>query len=104
MAELSAWQRALFTFRPQLEERLNIDHHISCLHEAVPGGFLTNKEEKDITSQSNDYSKVRKLIEILKTKDEKAFAAFVAVLKKAGLEGIAEELEKAAEGGSYTKN
>ena len=99
MAELSGWKRALFRFRPQLEDRLKIEHHISSLHEAVPGGFLTNKEETDITSQTTDYSKVRKFVDILAAKDEKAFGAFVAFLKTIGQAELAEELETAAKEG-----
>ena len=81
MAELSGWQKALFRFRPQLEDKVKIEHMISSLHEAVPGGFLTSKEEKDIISQSFDYQKVKRLVEILATKNEKAFNTFVAILK-----------------------
>ena len=100
MAELSGWKRALFRFRPQLEDRLKIEHHISSLHEAVPGGFLTSREEIDITSQTTDYSKVRKFVDILAAKDEKAFGAFVAFLKKTiGQAELAEELETAAKEG-----
>ena len=55
--------RALYKFRPQLEDRLKIEHHISSIHEAVPGGFLTNKEEQDIISQASEYNRVRKLVE-----------------------------------------
>ena len=99
VAKLRGWKTALFKFRPQLEDRLKIEHHISSLHEAVTGGFLTRKEETDITSQSTDYSKVRKFVDILATKDEKAFEAFVALLKTIGQAGLAKELETAAKEG-----
>ena len=102
MAELSGWNRALFRFRPQLEDRLKIEHHISSLHEAVPGGFLTSREEKDIMSQTTDYSKVRKFVDILATKDEKAFDAVVAFLKTTGQAELAEELESAAKEGTLS--
>ena len=100
MAECqSGWQRALYKFRPQLEDRLKIDHHISSIHEAVPGGFLTNKEEQDIISQAPEYNRVRKLVEILATKDEKDFEAFAAFLKTNGLVQLAEEMGKEAKEG-----
>ena len=98
-SSMTGWRRALFVYRPQLEQRLIIEHHITTLHEAVPGGFLTNMEEKDIMSQSNDYIKVRKLVDVLTTKDEMAFEAFVAFLKKKGHAQIAEELERTAKEG-----
>ncbi len=99
MADLSGWQKALFKFRPQLEENVKIEHIISSLHEAVPGGFLTSREEQDIMSQSSDFCRVRKLVDILVTKDEKAFEAFVAVLKVNGQAELAEKLESAAKEG-----
>ena len=84
MADFSGWQKALFNFRPKLEEKVKIEHIISSLHEAVPGGFLTSREEQGIMSQSSDFRRVRKLVDILLTKDEKAFEAFVAFLKVNG--------------------
>ena len=100
MADLRGWKRALYRVRPQLEERIKIEHHISSLHEAVPGGFLTSREEKDIMSQTPDSCKVRRLVDILVTKDEKDFEAFAAFLKTIGQTGIAEELESAAKEGT----
>ena len=72
MADSRGWQKALFRVRPQLEEKVKMEHIISSLHEAVPGGFLTSREEQDIMSQSSDFRRVRKLVDILLTKDEKA--------------------------------
>ena len=99
MADSSGWQRALFRFRPQLENRVKIEHIISSLHEAVPGGFLTSREEQDIMSQSSDFLRVRKLVDTLTTKDEKAFEAFVAFLTVNGQAELAEKLESAAKEG-----
>ena len=100
MADLRGWKRALYRVRPQLEERIKIGLYISKLHEAVQGGFLTSREEEDIMSQTPDYCKVRRLVDILVTKDEKAFKAFAAFLKTIGQTGIAEELESAAKEGT----
>ena len=100
MADLGGWKRSLFRFRPELEERIKIEHYISSLHEAVPGGFLTKKEEEDIMSQTPDYCKVRKLVEILANKDEKAFVTFGELLKKIGQAELADELESAAKEGN----
>ena len=84
MADLSCrnsgWQDALLKFRPELEGKLNIEHHISSLHEAA-GGFLTTREEQDILVQSLGYNKVRKFVEILSAKTEKDFETFVKLLK-----------------------
>ena len=99
MADLRGWKRALYRVRPQLQERIKIEHHISSLHEAVQGGFLTIREEEDIMSQTPDSCKVSKLVEILAKKGEKDFEAFAAFLKTIGQAGIAEELESAAKGG-----
>ena len=99
MAGWNVWTRALYKIRPQLEERLNIDHHISSLHEAVPGGFLTSMEEDDIMSQSTKYHRVRKFIEILASKDRKAVEAFAAILKAEGQIQLAEELVTEAQQG-----
>ena len=96
MADLSGWQKALFKFRPKLEAKVKIEHIISSLHEAVPGGFLTSREEQGIMSQSSDIRRVRKLVDILVTKDEKAFEAFVTFLKVNGQAELAEKLESAA--------
>ena len=61
MADLSGWQKALYRVRPQLEEKVKIEHIIS-----------SSREEQDIVSQSSDFRRVRKLVDILLTKDEKA--------------------------------
>ena len=102
MADLK-WRRALFQFRPQLEQRLEMKHCITSLHEAVPGGFLTKKEEEDIMNQSPNYNRVRKMVEILTNKDRKAFEAFIAFLKKSAQTALAEELDIAAKEGSLSK-
>ena len=99
MADSRGWQRALLRFRPQLEEKIKIEHIISSLHEAVPGGFLTSREEQDIMGQPTDFRKARKLVDIMATKDEKAFEAFVAFLKVNGQAELAEKLESAAKEG-----
>ena len=104
MADSSGWQKALYRVRPQLEEKVNVEHIISSLHEAVPGGFLTSREEKDIVSQTLDFQKVRRLVEILATKDEKAFNTFVALLKTIGQEELADELESAAKEGNIHRH
>ena len=104
MADSSGWQKALFRFRPQLEDKVKIEHIISSLHEAVPGGFLTSREEKDIVNQSLDYQKVRRLVDILETKDEKAFNTFAALLNTIGQEQLAYELESAAKEGNIHLN
>jgi len=99
MADSRGWQSALYRVRPQLEEKVKVEHIISSLHEEVPGGFLTSREEQDIMSQPSDFRKVRKLVDILLTKDEKAFEAFVAFLKVNGQAELAEKLESAAKEG-----
>ena len=104
MADSSGWRKALFRFRPQLEEKVNVEHIISSLHEEVPGGFLTSREEKDIVNQSLDYQKVRRLVEILATKGEKAFNTFAALLKTIGQKELAYELESAAKEGNIHLN
>lgn len=96
----SAWHGALLKVRPQLEKRLKIEHHISNLHNAVAGGFLTDIEEQDISSQLTDYNRVRKLVEILITKDEKDIKAFAAYLKTIGQARLAGKLETAANEGT----
>lgn len=93
------WSRALYKFRPQLEERIDVEHHISSLNEAVPGGFLTDKEIADIKSQSRGYEKASKLVEVMANKDNNVFEAFVAFLNKIKLTDLAQKLEEAARQG-----
>ena len=104
MADSSGWRKALFRFRPQLEEKVNVEHIISSLHEAVPGGFLTSREEQDIRDLAVGYQKVGRLVQILATKNEKAFNTFVAILKKIGQGELADELERAAKEGNIYRH
>lgn len=74
-----AKQKAIRKLSPNLELELVLQHLKSHLHEDAEG-FLTDREADEVAAEDVNYKQVRKLLEILVKKNNKAFMSFCHIL------------------------
>ena len=90
-----AYRKSLYAVRPEFEKKVLVDNILSKVHKDA-GGFLTDHEEEDVMACSTNREKMCSLLKTLRTKTNRDFMTFCAVLGSSGYEHIASKLKKAA--------
>ena len=80
---------------PHLESKLIVDNIKSRLH-VDAGGFLTEVEMIGVFSGKTRVDHVRALLDVLKTKDNRAFGSFCTILEVQGYGHWSRELQMQA--------